>query len=271
MPLSSFRSFCLGRGAAALLCAAVALPTSALQGTPVPLVTAAEATALPAPYARWQSSMEAFAAADKTGLPQTGGVLFVGSSTIRLWTDLREDFRQLPVVINRGFGGSTMADCQYFVKNLVLQYQPRHVMVYAGDNDLAEGRSPQQVLESFQSFVRSVREALPETRISYISIKPSPLRLTLLPRMREANTLLAQYVRTVPNSDFIDIFTPMLGADGIPRAELFGADHLHMNDAGYDLWRTVISGYVGEGARAAGGARTADPVVDGVAKAGTRP
>ncbi|AVS75041.1 SGNH/GDSL hydrolase family protein [Paracidovorax cattleyae] len=268
MSLSLFRRFRPGRVVAAALCA-VLLPAGAAWAAPTPAPSAA--AALPTPYARWQSSMDAFAAADKAAQPQAGGVLFVGSSTIRLWTDLREDFRQLPVVINRGFGGSTMADCQYFVKNLVLQYRPRHVMVYAGDNDLAEGRTPEQVLESFQSFVRSVREALPETRISYISIKPSPLRLSLLPRMREANDLLAQYVRTVPNSDFIDIFNPMLDAQGLPRTELFGADHLHMNDAGYDLWRTIIGSYVGEGGVPASGATAAQPRTDGLIRASARP
>jgi len=207
----------------------------------------ASTAALPVAYARWQASMDAFAAADLERQPQSDGVLFVGSSTIRMWSDLREDFRQVPVVINRGFGGSTMADCNYFVKSLVVQYRPRHVMVYAGDNDLAEGRTPAQVLESFQSFVAAVRTALPETRISYISIKPSPLRASLLPKTREANALLADYVRTLSNSDYIDIFTLMMQADGTPRGDLFGADRLHMNDAGYDVWRSVISSYVAGG------------------------
>ena len=198
-------------------------------------------------YARWQASMEAFASADKAQAPAEDGVLFVGSSTIRFWTQLPQDFRDVPVVINRGFGGSTMADCQYFVKQLVLQYRPRQVFVYAGDNDLAEGRSPQQVLESFEGFVAAVRAELPETRIAYISIKPSPLRAELMPKAREANALLAGYVRTLPNSDYIDIFTPMLDLQGAPRAELFGPDRLHMSDAGYRLWRSVIADYVGRG------------------------
>lgn len=236
-----------------LACASLAAQAAPVAGTAVQNVSPADSTArstmaaLPAAYARWQSSMDAFAAADQERQPQAGGVLFVGSSTIRMWSDLREDFRQVPVVINRGFGGSTMADCNYFVKNLVVQYRPRHVMVYAGDNDLAEGRTPAQVLESFQSFVAAVRTALPQTRISYISIKPSPLRAGLLPKTREANALLADYVRTLPHSDYIDIFTPMMQADGTPRGDLFGPDRLHMNDAGYDLWRSVISSYVGEG------------------------
>lgn len=226
-------------GLAALALTAQAAP----QAGTTPAAVAAEA--LPAAYARWQSSMEAFAAADREQAPQAGGVLFVGSSTIRLWADLRQDFRQLPVVINRGFGGSTMADCNYFVKSLVVQYRPRHVIVYAGDNDLAEGRSPADVLESFRSFVTAVRTALPDTRISYISIKPSPLRSALLPQVREANALLAGYLQGVPQSDYIDIFTPMLTAAGEPRTDLYGPDRLHMNGAGYELWQAVITSYLG--------------------------
>lgn len=218
---------------------AVALSLAALAGLAAAAGLVQES--LPPAYARWQSSLDAFAAADRERAPEPGGVLFVGSSTIRLWTDLRQDFRDLPVVINRGFGGSTMADCNGLARRLVVQYRPRHVVVYAGDNDLAEGRSPAQVLESFRAFVAAVRTALPETRISYVSIKPSPLRSALLPQVREANALLAAYVRGVPHSDYIDIFTPMLGADGQPRAELYGPDRLHMNAAGYDLWQAVIA------------------------------
>ncbi len=249
MPLSFPRFPRRGRTAVAALCVAL-LPVAGAWATPapalVPVPAAVETAALPAPYARWQSSMDAFAAADQAGLPQAGGVLFVGSSTIRLWTDLREDFRQLPVVINRGFGGSTMADCNYFVKRLVLQYRPRQVIVYAGDNDLAEGRSPAQVLESLRSFVTTVRGELPGTRISYVSIKPSPLRSALLPQIREANVLLAAYLRGVADTDYIDIFSPMMAADGQPRAELFGPDRLHMNAAGYDLWQSAIRPYLQE-------------------------
>ena len=192
-------------------------------------------------YARWQSSLDAFALNDKQQRPASDGVLFVGSSTIRMWPDLSQDFRQVPVLLNRGFGGSTMRDCNALVRELVIQYKPRHVMVYAGDNDLAEGRTPNGVLRSFANFVRSVRAELPDTRISYISIKPSPLRLALLPQIRETNALLARYVQTVPNTRYIDIFNPMLTADGLPRPELFQADRLHLNEAGYRLWQSVIA------------------------------
>lgn len=228
--------------------AAAALALGALAGAACAAAPAPEA--LPPAYARWQSSMDAFAAADQARAPAPGGVLFVGSSTIRLWIDLRQDFRQLPVVINRGFGGSTMADCNALVSRLVLQYRPRQVIVYAGDNDLAEGRSPQEVLESFRAFVATVRAELPGTRISYVSIKPSPLRAALLPQIREANALLAQYLHGVPDSDYIDIFTPMLAADGQPRAELYGPDRLHMNAAGYELWQAAIAPHL-DGSRSA--------------------
>lgn len=198
---------------------------------------------MPGAEIRWKSSMDAFAAADRQKSPAVGGVLFVGSSTIRMWSHLAQDFRDQPV-INRGFGGSTMADCHYFVKQLVLQYKPRQVLVYAGDNDLAVGRTPTQVLDSFRGFVDTVRRELPDTRIAYISIKPSPSRAALMPKIREANTLLAGYMRSVPNAAYIDIFNPMLDAAGAPRPELFGPDRLHMNDSGYALWQSVINAYV---------------------------
>ncbi|MBG6076347.1 SGNH/GDSL hydrolase family protein [Polaromonas sp. CG_9.11] len=200
--------------------------------------------AAPAPspaLTRWQSSLDAFALADRQQRPASDGVLFVGSSTIRLWSSMSQDFRQLPVLLNRGFGGSTMRDCNALVRELVIQYKPRHVMVYAGDNDLTEGRTPDAVLRSFANFVHSVRAELPDTRISYISIKPSPLRQALLPRIRQTNTLMAGYVQTVPNARYIDIFNPMLAADGLPRPELFLADQLHLNEAGYWLWQSVIA------------------------------
>ena len=216
----------------------------ALSGLLAASIHAPAQTVLPAGYSRWQASMDAFAAADKLRQPQPDGVLFVGSSSIRYWAQMAQDFATTPVVINRGFGGSTMADCHHFVRQLVLQYQPRQVMVYAGDNDLAEGRTPAQVLESFQGFVRAVRAELPHARIGYISIKPSPARASLLPQVRETNALLQAYVATLPNADFIDIFGPMLDAEGQARADLYGPDRLHMNAAGYSLWRSVIGPYV---------------------------
>lgn len=189
---------------------------------------------------RWRDSLDAFAAADKLQAPQPGGVLFVGSSSIRLWTGVETAFQSTPV-IKRGFGGSRMLDCARYVGQLVLPYAPRLVVVYAGDNDLAEGRSPQEVLQSYTDFVAQVREALPGTRIAYISIKPSPLRASLMAHAVETNRLVQAYSASAPNLDYIDIFSRMLDADGKPRADLFAADALHLNAAGYALWQSVIS------------------------------
>ncbi|MET0209986.1 MAG: GDSL-type esterase/lipase family protein, partial [Burkholderiaceae bacterium] len=132
-------------------------------------------------------------------------------------------------------------DCTQYLSRLVLPYKPRLVVVYAGDNDLAEGRTPQQVMESFAGFVEGVHAQLPDTRIAYISIKPSPLRSALMDSAKETNALIARYSRSDPRLDYIDVHSRMLDAQGQPRAELFQADRLHMNEKGYALWKAVIA------------------------------
>jgi lysophospholipase L1-like esterase len=198
----------------------------------------------PTSYSAWQSTMDAFAAADLKRRPDSNGILFVGSSTIRLWRNLAEDFREQPVVINRGFGGSTLADCEHFARQLVLQYRPARVLIYAGDNDLAVGRSPAQVVETFARFTAAIRAELPQTRIAYISIKPSPSRAALLPAIRETNRLIANHLRQLDNADYIDTHSAMLTPEGQPRPELFLPDMLHMNASGYALWQSVIAPYL---------------------------
>jgi lysophospholipase L1-like esterase len=233
----------LPRRGLAVLTLAVGLQASTawaqalIQAPPQPQVQPSSPT-------RWAATLAEFAAADRVAPPAAGGVLFVGSSSIRLWRELPQDFNQAPLVINRGFGGSTMADCRDFAPQLVVQYRPRHVLVYAGENDLAEGRTPEEVLASFRGFVEVVRRDLPTTRISYISIKPSPLHRPMLPKVRQTNTLLAEYVNSLPDASFIDVFTPMIDGEGQPRIELFGPDRLHMNRSGYALWRSVIASHV---------------------------
>ncbi|MCR6479308.1 SGNH/GDSL hydrolase family protein [Variovorax sp. ZS18.2.2] len=195
--------------------------------------------------ARWHNELAAFARADQERLPPPGGVVFVGSSTVRMWTRLAQDFARVPGgVVNRGFGGSTLADCSLFARELVVRYKPRQVVVYAGDNDLAEGRTPLQVLDSFARFANTVRAELPDARISFVSVKPSPSREQLMPQIRETNHVISAYLNLLPNSEFIDIYTPMLGADGRPRMELFRGDRLHMTDAGYRLWHSVIASHL---------------------------
>jgi len=198
----------------------------------------------PIPDLGWDQTAAVFDAADREHAPPPGGVLFVGSSSIRLWDSLQKDFAALPVVINRGFGGSKLSDCVHHLDRLVFPYQPRLVLVYAGDNDLAAGRTADDILARFKAFAEGVHAKLPQTRIAFISIKPSPARFALIQEIRRANSLVRDYAAALPNTEFIDVFSPMLGGDGRPRAELFREDALHLNAKGYELWRAVIAPYV---------------------------
>jgi lysophospholipase L1-like esterase len=223
----------------------VVKPSAAANGAVTPS-TPADAIAVATADDPWSASFEAFAEADRLKAPPSGGIVFVGSSSIRLWEGLESQFDGGLAIVKRGFGGSRMSDCSRHVDRLVLPYKPRLVVVYAGDNDLAEGRTPDEVLASFRAFVERVRLKLPATRIAYLSIKPSPLREALLPRVNETNRLIAAYSRSQPNLDYIDVYSRMLGPDGRPRAELFSADNLHLNQAGYALWKTVIASHLPE-------------------------
>jgi lysophospholipase L1-like esterase len=189
---------------------------------------------------RWEESLAAFAAADLKNAPAPGGVVFVGSSSIRLWNDLATQLSGARGVLNRGFGGARISDCTRYLDRVVFPYAPRVIVVYAGDNDLAEGRQPKDVFNDFVKFVETVRKRLTATQIYYISIKPSPARAVLLPRIREANQLISKFIANGTDLEFIDVFTPMLDEAGRPRPELFQADALHLNKAGYELWAKVI-------------------------------
>lgn len=209
--------------------------------TPTPPATPPVFSAEP----RFKESIEAFAQEDLEHAPKTGGVVFVGSSTIRMWKTLDEQFKsKLPVIVQRGFGGSRMSDCAYFLSNLVTPYKPHLVVLYAGDNDLNEGATPQQVFKSFTDFVSGVRKSLPNTRIAFVSIKPSPSRMHIIPAIIETNAMVKNYVKSTPNMDYVDVFTAMMAPDGEPRNELFGPDALHMNDAGYALWKNILDPHI---------------------------
>ena len=188
----------------------------------------------------WAREIAAFKAADTRHFPKPGGVVFVGSSSIALWPHLARDFPRARV-IQRGFGGSELADVVYRAPEIVVPYKPRLVVVYAGDNDLANGRSPEEVLARFQEFVGVVRRSLPNTRIAFISIKPSWARVSLLEKMRETNERVRRYIEHERGLIYVDVFSQMLSPEGYPRARLLAADSLHMNEAGYRLWRHVLT------------------------------
>jgi lysophospholipase L1-like esterase len=192
---------------------------------------------------RFQDEIERFEAADRVRPPAPGGVVFVGSSSIRLWPDLAAAFPGVPV-LNRGFGGSTLPEVLRYAPRVVLPYRPRLVVLYAGDNDLAEGRTPEHVAGDYRRLVARLRREVPAVRVAFVAIKPSPSRRALMPRVREANRLIRAEVERDGRQRYVDVFTPMLRADGEPRPELFQADSLHMTAAGYALWRERLADVV---------------------------
>ena len=188
---------------------------------------------------RFESDIQAFERADMTSPPPADPVLFVGSSSVRMWTSLAADFPDYPVM-NRGFGGSHMSDLLYYFDRVVTVYDPALILVYEGDNDLSGGKSVDQVYADYLQFVALVKERLPEANVAFIATKGSPSRAQYLEVTRQLNERLEALAATDSRLWFIDVFTPMLNESGQPRPELFGSDMLHMNSAGYELWRSIV-------------------------------
>jgi lysophospholipase L1-like esterase len=188
---------------------------------------------------RWDAEIAAFEAQDRTNPPPKNALLFIGSSSIRLWKTLAQDFPEHKV-INRGFGGSQIADSIQFTDRIVIPYKPKMVVLYAGGNDINSGKTPEQVASDFKAFVRQIHAKLPETRVAYISIAPNPARWAQVDRVRSANELIRDFTKTNARLTFIDVFPHMLGDDGQPRPEIFVEDRLHMNEKGYALWTRLM-------------------------------
>ncbi len=167
--------------------------------------------------------------------------VFYGSSSIRLWTTLSEDVD--PRVINLGFGGSTLEACNHFFERLVPPVNPRSLLLYAGDNDLGDGRSEEQVLTWFRSLADRVESRLGPVPFGFLSIKPSPARFAILDRIRRANEMIRQEIESRPFAYFVDAFPAMLDSVGKPRTELFLADGLHLSREGYRVWSHLLESH----------------------------
>lgn len=191
---------------------------------------------------KWEGEIAAFEAKDRTNLPPKGCILFVGSSSIRLWSTLQADFPGLPVV-NRGFGGSELADSVNLADRIIFPYQPREVVIYAGANDLAGGKAPEIVFGDFVALVSKIRERLPRARVVFIATAPNPRRWAIVAKMREFNSLVRAYCQE-HGLDFVDVFSLMLGPDGQPKPDIFREDRLHMNSKGYVIWKHALEPYV---------------------------
>lgn len=188
---------------------------------------------------KWEKEIAALEASATTNRPPAGCIVFVGSSSIRLWKTLAEDFPGLPVV-NRGFGGSQLADSVNFAERLVIRYQPRQVVICAGGNDINAGKAPDVVYGDFVALVTKLRTALPRVKIAYIAVAPNPARWQQVEKVKQVNSLVAAYCRR-HRLTFVDVFPLMLGPDGQPKPDIFVADRLHMNPNGYAIWREALS------------------------------
>jgi lysophospholipase L1-like esterase len=189
---------------------------------------------------KWESTIQKFEENDKKTPPPPNPILLVGSSTFAMWgAKAVEALKPLPV-INRGFGGSTLADVLRYLDRVVIAYRPRVVVLYEGDNDLWGGKKPPAYLEEMKTFVERIRQELPKARLFICSIKPSPSRAKIWSQVQEANRLVAEFCKTQQGVEYVDTATPMLDAEGKAREELFIKDKLHMNADGYRIWTDIL-------------------------------
>lgn len=191
------------------------------------------------------NDIQQFKHQDSLKPPPQKAILFIGSSSIRKWTDVQQDFPK-HTVINRGFGGSTLPDVIRYADDIIFPYHPKQIVIYCGDNDAASSSkiSSDSILNRFKRLYHLIRSRLPRTEVTYISIKPSPSREKLFPVMQMANWEIKQFLKDERRTDFVDIWHLMMDDYGQPRKELFGSDMLHMNKKGYAIWQKAIQPYL---------------------------
>lgn len=186
---------------------------------------------------RFDGEVAAFAALDAAAMPPRCATLFVGSSSIRMWPDLAKAF-PFPT-IQRGVGGSTIAEINHYFPAIVTPYQPARIVFYAGDNDINAGKPAAAVLDDLKRFMTLKRQSIGATPVYFVSAKPSIARLADLPNQRKFNNLAAAYAARERDLEYIDVATPMMDG-GKPREDIFGPDNLHMVQSGYDIWNKAI-------------------------------
>lgn len=182
------------------------------------------------------NEIKAFKTQDSITPPRDGMILFIGSSSFRLWKSVQDDFHN-PSILNRAFGGATLLDMIAYQQDVVLKYHPKKIFIYCGENDIAssEAVTPEMVLDRFKTLYITIRNQFPGTPIIYVSIKPSILRWAMKERMIATNTLIQSYLNNQKNTTFVNIWDNML-ENGAPIKDIFIEDHLHMNSKGYEIW-----------------------------------
>jgi acetyl esterase/lipase/lysophospholipase L1-like esterase len=202
----------------------------------------AQAAVQPPPF--W-NDIVAFKKNDAAQMPPQQAILFTGSSSFTKWTDVNTYFPYRRIV-NRAFGGSSLPDVIRYAYDAIIPYQPKQVVIYCGENDLAasENITPEEVLRRVKTLFSIIHENIPAARISYVSIKPSPVRAAIQARVKAANRLIRDFIAQQQNADFIDIYDAMLNKDGTMREELYLNDRLHMKPDGYAIWKKIMEPYL---------------------------
>lgn len=189
----------------------------------------------------YYNDIQAFKKQDSIHKPIGSEILFVGSSSFTYWQDV-ENWFPGHRIINRGFGGSNLLDVIHYADDVIFAYQPKQIVIYCGENDLASDtvKAP-LLLKRFQTLFSMIRNKMPNIPVSYISIKPSPSRVRLLAETQKSNKAIQQFLSKQRNTSFIDVYSKMLRADGSINADIFGDDRLHMKAAGYRIWQKAIA------------------------------
>jgi lysophospholipase L1-like esterase len=178
---------------------------------------------------------------DSLAFPAPGQTLFIGSSSFTMWKDAQDYFPKHKI-LNRAFGGSTLLDMIRFRYEVVFPYQPKQIVLYCGENDFASSDTVtvSMVVERFKTFYSLMRARYPVVPFLYVSMKPSPSRAHLMPKYKEANQLIAEFLKQDKKSAFADVYSKMLKADGSPMDDIFLQDRLHMTAKGYAIWKKIL-------------------------------
>src|SRR5580704_10002320 len=227
---------CVLLGLQAARCQNVAPPD------PAPIVVTAPNVPLANPF---ESEVNALEAKLSQSPISSSPVVFYGSSSIRLWKSLQQDFSGY-AVLNCGFGGSRLTDCVHYANRLVLPRKPSAIVIYAGDNDLAGGTPPEKVFQSFQQLFAIFRGYSPSIPIAFVSVKPSPARVVFLENILKFNRMVEDFLKTQPETEYIDVTSDMLGQDRKPIRALFVNDQIHLSPAGYQILRREIGGFLSQ-------------------------
>ena len=180
---------------------------------------------------------------DSISMPAIGQILFIGSSSFRIWKTFATDLAGISA-INRGFGGSTMADALYYFDRMVIKYAPSTVVVYEGDNDLAKGKSIEELAKEYEDFSNRLKKALPKTKLVYLAVRPSLSRIAIVDKQKQFNLWLEKYCKSQKGRFFLDMHSPFYLPDGTVMPDIFVADRLHLNEKGYLIFSAKIREFI---------------------------